>query len=37
MVLARELIGWSAKESLDQAIASTIAWFDKRGDLLGYP
>ena len=35
--LARELIGWSAKESLDDAIASTIAWFDKRGDLLGYP
>jgi UDP-glucose 4-epimerase len=34
---ARELIGWSAQESLDDAIASTIAWFDKRADLLGYP
>jgi UDP-glucose 4-epimerase len=35
--LARELMGWSAQESLDDAIASTIAWFDKRAELLGYP
>jgi UDP-glucose 4-epimerase len=34
---ARDLLGWTAQESLDDGIASTLAWFDKRAALLGYP
>jgi UDP-glucose 4-epimerase len=34
---AREVLGWTAQESLEDAIASTLAWFDRRADLLGYP
>ncbi len=32
----RELVGWSAHSTLDEAIASALAWFDRRSDVLGY-
>ncbi|HWJ09769.1 MAG TPA: UDP-glucose 4-epimerase GalE [Nocardioides sp.] len=33
---ARELLGWQAELSLDEAIASALAWGEKRKDVLGY-
>jgi UDP-glucose 4-epimerase len=32
----RELLGWSASLSLDEAIRSALAWSDKRRQVLGY-
>ncbi|RLV49620.1 UDP-glucose 4-epimerase GalE [Nocardioides mangrovicus] len=32
----REVVGWSATESIDDAIASALAWADKREQVLGY-
>jgi len=31
-----ELLGWSAALSLDEAIASSLAWGEKRQEILGY-
>ena len=33
---ARELLGWQTELSLDEAIASALAWGEKRKDVLGY-
>jgi UDP-glucose 4-epimerase len=33
---ARELLGWQTELSLDEAIASALAWADRRIDVLGY-
>lgn len=33
---ARELLGWRTELSLDEAIASALAWGEKRKDVLGY-
>ncbi len=33
---ARELLGWSSSLSLDDAIASALAWGEKRQSVLGY-
>jgi UDP-glucose 4-epimerase len=33
---ARALLGWSTELSIDDAIASALAWSDKRRDVLGY-
>jgi UDP-glucose 4-epimerase len=33
---ARELLGWETELSLDEAIASALAWSDRRLDVLGY-
>ncbi|KRC52651.1 MULTISPECIES: UDP-glucose 4-epimerase GalE [unclassified Nocardioides] len=33
---ARELLGWQTELSLDEAIASALAWGEKREDVLGY-
>ncbi|MBM9458368.1 UDP-glucose 4-epimerase GalE [Nocardioides sp. zg-536] len=34
---AAELLGWRTELSLDEAIASALAWGEKRQDVLGYP
>ncbi len=31
-----ELMGWRAEESIDDAIASALAWSEKRHEILGY-
>ncbi len=31
-----ELVGWRAQESIDDAIASALAWSEKRHEILGY-
>jgi UDP-glucose 4-epimerase len=31
-----ELVGWRAEESIDDAIASALAWSEKRHEILGY-
>lgn len=33
---ARELLGWQTELSLDEAIASALAWGERRKDVLGY-
>jgi UDP-glucose 4-epimerase len=33
---SRELLGWTAGSTLDEAIASAIAWGEKRQEILGY-
>lgn len=33
---ARELLGWEAELSLDEAIRSALAWGERRKDVLGY-
>jgi UDP-glucose 4-epimerase len=33
---ARELLGWQTELSLDDAIASALAWADRRHEVLGY-
>jgi UDP-glucose 4-epimerase len=33
---ARELLGWQTELSLDEAIASALAWAGKRSEVLGY-
>lgn len=33
---SRELLGWSTRLSLDEAIASALAWGEKRHEILGY-
>lgn len=33
---ARELLGWTSRSSLDQAIASALAWGERRRAVLGY-
>jgi UDP-glucose 4-epimerase len=33
---SRELLGWTAQSSLDDAIASALAWGEKRHEILGY-
>jgi len=33
---SHELLGWTAELSLDQAIASALAWGDRRKEVLGY-
>jgi len=33
---AAELLGWKAQHSLDDAIASALAWASKRKEILGY-
>jgi UDP-glucose 4-epimerase len=34
---AREVLGWSSELSLEEAIASALAWGEKRQTVLGYP
>jgi len=34
--LASELLGWRANHSLEEAIASALAWGEKRKEILGY-
>ena len=34
---AREVLGWTASSSLEDGIASALAWSDRRQDVLGYP
>jgi UDP-glucose 4-epimerase len=34
---AREVLGWTSSLSLEDAIASALAWGEKRQDVLGYP
>lgn len=34
---AREVLGWSAKLTLEDAIASALAWGERRHQVLGYP
>jgi UDP-glucose 4-epimerase len=31
-----DLVGWRAQESIDDAIASALAWSEKRHEILGY-
>ena len=33
---SRELLGWRTELSLDEAIASSLAWADRRHEVLGY-
>ena len=33
---AAELLGWQAELTLDDAIASALAWGEKRQEILGY-
>ncbi|MEU0314085.1 UDP-glucose 4-epimerase GalE [Nocardioides sp. NPDC006273] len=33
---ALELLGWKAESTLDEAVASALAWAEKRKDVLGY-
>ena len=33
---SRELLGWRAESSLEEAIASALAWGEKRQEILGY-
>jgi UDP-glucose 4-epimerase len=33
---SRELLGWETELSIDEAIASALAWADRRQDVLGY-
>jgi UDP-glucose 4-epimerase len=33
---ARDVLGWTARHDLRDAMASAVAWFDKRRDILGY-
>jgi UDP-glucose 4-epimerase len=33
---SHELLDWSTQLSLEEAIASALAWGDKRKDILGY-
>ena len=33
---ARDLLGWTAELTLDDAIASALAWGEKRQEILGY-
>ena len=33
---ATELLGWRTELSLDDAIASALAWGEKRQEILGY-
>jgi UDP-glucose 4-epimerase len=33
---SRELLGWQTEHSIDEAIASALAWADRRQDVLGY-
>ena len=33
---SHELLGWSAELTLDEAIASALAWGDRRKEVLGY-
>jgi UDP-glucose 4-epimerase len=33
---SKELLGWSSELSLDEAIASALAWGEKRQEILGY-
>jgi UDP-glucose 4-epimerase len=33
---AGELLGWRTEATLDEAIASALAWGEKRKDVLGY-
>ncbi|HET8602401.1 MAG TPA: UDP-glucose 4-epimerase GalE [Marmoricola sp.] len=34
--LATRLLGWKARHTIDEAIASALAWGEKRGSVLGY-
>jgi UDP-glucose 4-epimerase len=34
---AREVLGWSSSLSLEEAIASALAWGERRHEVLGYP
>ena len=34
---ARDVLGWTASLSLEEAIASALAWGSKRKEVLGYP
>jgi UDP-glucose 4-epimerase len=34
--LSRELLDWQTEHSIDEAIASALAWADRRQDVLGY-
>ena len=31
-----ELIGWRAEQTIEDAIASALAWTEKRQEILGY-
>ena len=33
---SRELLGWRTELSLEEAIASALAWGEKRQEILGY-
>jgi UDP-glucose 4-epimerase len=33
---SRELLGWTASLTIDDAIASALAWGEKRKEILGY-
>jgi UDP-glucose 4-epimerase len=34
---ARDVLGWSSSLSLEEAIASALAWSERRHEVLGYP
>jgi UDP-glucose 4-epimerase len=34
---ARELLGWTAAHTIEDGIASALAWGEKRQEILGYP
>ena len=34
--LSRRLLGWQTELSIDEAIASALAWSDRRQEVLGY-
>jgi UDP-glucose 4-epimerase len=34
---AREVMGWTSALTLDDGIASALAWFERREEILGYP
>ncbi len=34
---ARDVLGWTSSLTLEDGIASALAWFDRREEILGYP
>jgi UDP-glucose 4-epimerase len=34
---ARDVLGWYSSLALEEAIASALAWSERRHEVLGYP